>query len=1062
MSKKVKETVFARSSLCFGREVPAACAENIGGRHTAAVSTLNTRGIALRDAGPEQATCSSPRGRLMPFTLKRLETVCSATACVEEHEEHALESTTAKMLESDMQMEDSLGTIKNILKGMLESSDTKKSMHMLHSVLSSTYLSNKDIVELCDFSFDVLHTDSASLLQVYFLFLDRIDKMELPATLSPVLNLLESHLFSGTNLHHIFRVFRKVHPPKVLNLLELVLKKIYEVDIGIKLVALDILLRESNTPVFFEELVSLYDSLDLRKVGGMEFRHFAIIKCFSLCIVFGRETAGGSRDSAPSAAACNKGPCVASAVFSEDNYIRCTNIVFTLPENSCIRGLVASCLKKMRICGLSRTFVVAFIVFNINKLRSTKRSPSMFLLSVFGKFLGVAHGLKERIYETVEEKVVYKGILKLNDRVESLAYVARAVFMFLLKVLKRSKGVRRGYGIWRRPEVREGDNVPEVHKEASTKSSSACAVPKITHSVSKIIRTLLKSDVEYIALAPREKAAAAEILKSHFPYQSPFMKELIVSFLDALGCQNTFSLLKDIADDTNITTRKKVFERLFKFASDTKKLPDIVRMYFSLLRDKCHIDVKFSTEALAGPFYFEVEKDIARYFNLSDTSICTLEKAVLVKHYAKYKPEEVSLDTVVCVLDDVEMVRVKKNSEYVNTVLKIAANLLAQGSMDAAKYPVGKGLRKRLETFCSQFIFYDVYVSQCAKILRLLGYKSFSGSGDYYTLINVCLGNRIETRPCTVYGKKALIAFLDNYPEEIRVHRKQVADMFKDTELLPDILKLLLVHIHAPDATEGPQHAHLEVQRSSTATELYFNFVSTHQECIFEIADAEHSTKVLVLAYRLLARATHVGAVLSQLSVPRILKIIYRCDSLRPDRIVALYARDITNTLHETLEFLLGTESIQKEVTVHAQHNSMQQPMGTERRCILGEIFSSIRGEKDRYLFMEKLMLLANTENVFHISKALVRLDLNAKEVKVLDMCMKEAMQSMLLTESAEMQNLHNVVVAYVLGGYRKMLRTRKQISNLEEAERLAGIDKYTDRDMQFILELGSPYQFFE
>lgn len=1061
MSKKMKETVFARSSLCFGREGPAACVEKIGGRHMAAVSAPDTCGMALHQARTEHGACTSSGAHLMPFSLKRPEAECSAPACADECEEHMLEGTAAKVQEPNMQAGGSICGIKDIVRSMLVGGDTKTSMQLLHAALSSTYLSSKEIVELCDFSFDVLHSDSASLLQVYFLLLDRVDRTELPATLSPMLNLVESHLFGGTNLHHIFRVFRKVHPPKVLNLLELVLKKIYEIDVGIKLVALDILLREKSTPAFFEELVSLYDHLDTRKVEGMEFRHFAIIKCFSQCIVSGREAAGGSGGSAPSAGAGRRDMCAPSCVFSEDSYIRCTNTVFAPPENSCLRGLVASCLKRLRTCGLSRTFVVAFTVFNINKLRPTKKCPSAFLLSVFGKFLGMTHGLKERIFETTEEEVVYRGILKLDNTGESLAYVARAVFMFLLRVLKRSKSVRRGYGALRRPEVQEGGSVPETRTEASDPSTSACAAPRATHSVGKVIRTLLKADVEYIALAPREKIAAAEILKAHFPHQSPFVRELIVAFLDALGYHNTFSLLKDVAGDTSTAIRKKVFERLLRFAGDPEKLPDIVGVYFALLREKCPCDVKFPTQALARPFYFEEEKEIARYFHLSDTSIDTLEKAVLVKHYAKYRPEEVNPDAVVCVLDDVEMVKVKKNSEYVNTVLKIAANLLAQGGRDAAKCPMGRGLRKRLEAFCSQFVFYDVYVFQCAKVLRLLGYTSLGGSGDYYTLINACLGNRVEAWPSTTYGKKALVAFLDNHPEEIRVLRRQVADLLKDTELLPDVLKLLLVHIHAPETAEGPQRAPLEAQRSSTTAELYFNFVSTHQECIFAIADAEHTTNVLVLAYRLLARATHIGAVLSQLSVPRILRIMYRCESLRPDRVVMLYARDIINTLQDTLGLLLGTEPTQKEGAAHAQHSTGRHSAGTARRCILGEIFSAIRGERERCQFVEKLVLLANTENVFHIARALVRLDLSAKEARALDACMKEAMQSMLLTESAEMANLHNVVVAYVLGGYRNMLRTRKQIANLEEAERLAGTSEYTECEMQFILGLGSPDQIF-
>lgn len=1062
MSKKVKETVLTRSSISLGRGSTGTCIEKQGRRPMMAIDAPDACGRALFDANPKKEENLSSGGGLRPFSLKKPKLRHGAEIPTEEGGSRTGESAIAKRLEPHLGKEDSTHAIKEILRGMLDDSDTKRPLHLLQTALSSTYLSNEDIIQLCDFSFDMLHSNTESLLQVYFIFLDRIDKTELPATFPSVLNLVESYLLNSTNLHYIFRIFRKVHPPRVLNLLELVLKRIYEVDIGIKLIALDILLKESSTPAFFEELISLYDHVDQRKVEGMDFRHFAIIKCFSSCIVPCKENASDPRDT-PNArpdTACEKGSHAASSLFSEDSYIKCTNTIFSSLENSCLRGVVASCLKKLRTCGLSRTFVIAFIVFNINRLRPTKKYPSIFLLSVFGKFLGLSHGLKERIFETVDEEIVYRGILKLNNTSESLVYVTRAVFMFLLRLLKRSKVVRKGFGAHSGPETDDAECRRESTQanggpKAGTRSSSACTSTKMTHAVGKIIRALLKVDIEYIGLSPREKIAVVEILKSHFPFQSPFIKELMVAFLDALGYQNIFGLLKNIANDTNTIIRKKVFERLLRFFGDSEKLPDIVRIYFSLLRDKCYSDVKFCSQALAKPFYFEEDKSIAKHFHLSDVNMDTLEKAVLIKHYAKYNPEEVSLEAAVGVLDDTEMVKVKKNSEYVNTILKIVANLLRHSSENVVKCPVSRGIRKKLETFCNQFIFYDVYVSQCAKVLRLLGYSSLGGCGDYYSLINACLGNKIEIRPSSIHGKKALLAYLDHHPEEILVLRRHVIGLFKNVEVLPDLLKLLLTHIHPPETDGGPRCASLEGQKSSTTAELYFNFVSTYQECIFAVADTEQPIDVLVLAYRLLVCATHIGAVLSQLSVPRILGIIYRCGSLSADRIVMLYAKDIINTLQDTLGFVLGIESkyCQRKPELHLPE--------TERRCILGEIFSSIRCERDRLLFVEKLVSLANTGNVFYIAKALVRLEMDAKEAKALNICIKEAMQSILFTESSDMENMHNIAIAYVLSQYKNMLRTRKCAANLGEAERLAEIDEYTEHEKRFILELGNSIQLF-
>ncbi|KAL0263995.1 UNVERIFIED_CONTAM: hypothetical protein PYX00_011024 [Menopon gallinae] len=949
--------------------------------------------------------------------------------------------------------EDGAHAIGEILRDMPGCSDTKRALHLLEAVLASTYLSSRDIVGLCDLSFDLLRSDTESLLRVYFLLLERVDKTELPVSFPSVLGLVETHLLGNTSLHHVFRVFRKVHPPRVMNLLELVLKKVCEADIGIKLVALDILLKENSTPAFFEDLVSLYDHVDARKTEGMEFRHLAIVRCFSSCVVQCRESGGGTER------------CVATGVFSEDNYIRCANAVFASQESSCLRGVTASCLKRLRTCGSSRTFVIAFIVFHINRLRSTKKCPSAFLLSVFGKFLGLTHSLGERIFETVSEETVYRGVLKLSNTGESLAYVARAIFMFLLRLLKRSRASRRGLGRQRMAGVADaecrGEDAQEVERaKAGPCRSSAETFKKAAHTVGRIIRTLLKADAEYIGLSTREKVAAVEILKSHFHHQSPSVKELIVAFLDALGYQSTFGLLRSIANDTSTAVRRRVFERLLRFAGDPDKLPDVVGVYFSLLRDGCHCDVSFGTQALARPFYLEEEKEIARHFRLSDTSMDTLERAVLVKHYVKYKPEEASLDAAVCVLDDTEMVKVKKNSEYVNTILKIAASLLARASKGATACAVGRSLRKRLEAFCTQFVFYDVYVAQCARVLRLLGYTSLGGAGDYYTLINACLGNRTEARTNTVHGRKALVAYLDHHPEEILVYRRHVVDLFQDAEVLPDLLKLLLTHIRSRETEDGPKCAPLEVQRSSTTAELYFNFVSTCQECIFEVANTDQPAHVLVLVYRLLSRATHIGAVLSQLSVPRMLRIIHRCRSLSPDRAVMLYTRDIINTLQDTLGFVLGTEAGPREG--HGQQQGPELcPVERERRCMLGEIYTSIRSERDRLLLVEKLVSLANPGNVFHISKALVRLDMSAKEARALDTCIRETMQSMLVTESGDSENLHCIAIAYALSLHRRMLRTRRCAAGLEEAERLAEASEYAAHERRFILELGSPAQFF-
>lgn len=1053
MDRKEKETVLAQSigfraegQKKMYLEKRKVCADVSG-------DILGTCQMELFDADTARQMALLPV-LVKPIVAKRPKVARNITEFISEHSTCLNTATVLESIGTPDEMESTVSRVEGVLKGLLVE-DAKKQLHVFQSLVSSNYFSTADLVHLCNYAFDLLQPNPELLLHVYFALLDKMDKIETPVTFSSALSLVESCLFNNINFHFVFKVFRKMHPPRVLNLLELVLKKIYEIDISIKLMAFDILLKEKSSAVLFEELVSTYVHLDTRKTtDGMEFRHFVIARCFSACIIQRqdnkRNSTGGDVDP-------NKENEIAHH-FIEENYIRCTNVAFVSFDDAHMRETVTSCLTKLKTCGLARTLVVAFIVFNINKLRATKKHPHMFLVLVFGRFLNLSCDRDERMCETVEEEVFYRGVLKLHSTRESLIYVARAVFMFLLKTLKRSKSFMKSA-----PSTvlaaRTGRKGSVTGNEKKSDELADKGGEKMSHCIGKIIKTLAKVDVKYINLTSKERIAVVEILKSHFPFQSPFVKELIISFLDRMKYPNIFGLLLELSKNANTNIKKKAFERLLRFASDEAKAPDVIKVYFSLLKEKQYQKIRFDARILAEMFYFEEEKEIARYFDLGDTRVDTLEKAVLVKHYSKYKPEEVNLEAVTDVLDDVEMVKVKRNAEYVNTVLKIVLNILGGGKSSIERSYVSRTLRKKLELFCNTFVFYDVYVVHCAKILRLLGYSCLQGSSEYYTLINTCLGNKADVKSDSIYGKKALLAHLEYFPDESAKYKRQLVEIFGCEEVLPDLLKLLLKHLRTLDVKAKTEASKQSLQRGSTTSEFYFNFISTNQQCIFA-AIGIRLLRTQVLVYRLLIEATIYGAILPQLSAPCILRLIYRCKTLSADRVVTFCMKEIIGTLQETLDFVLSERNTALLGEADGERPALEANDGSARLLFV-DIFSSIAPEKERLAFVEKLSQLLSPQNVVYVARSLLKMDLSSREQKVVSTSLRELAQSVPLSDATDTMNLKNILLVFVLSQYRSSLKAKCRVDTVR-IERMLEKEEFDNEEKQFIQKLSDDIQLFK
>lgn len=1085
MDRKSKEMLLASSSIGFRGTGGNMHAKSVEEDVQLDKDTLETCQLRVFNVNVSQ---KSPNPVfLRPVLTKRPMLTQDITEFISEYGTCLNTDSEPTKMELGAKQVNAVVLIRETLLGLRDACDDKKTLQAVLSAAGRCYLSDEDLASICDHVFDIMGSNTDLMLQIYFKFLEKMDKPVIPSTFPSILNLVETYLFNSTNLHFIFKVFRKINAQRITDILELVLKKVYEIDIEIKLVAFDILLKKKNRTALFEDLLSCYEHLDSRKVDGMEFSHFIIIKGFSSCIALtndsGRKNSNGCIESVSDTGvdkAKERVGYVSKSVFSEENYIRCTNIIFDIPDNTVLKEIALSCLKKLKTCGLSRTFVICFAVFNINKYRATKKYPHSFLLTVFSKFLDLSPTFSEGIFETLDEELVYKGILKLNNTRDSLVYVSRAIFMFLLKTLKRCKGGSKGRtGQKRRRLISRETPSQGNFPDHPGKSKSKCgrdASSKTSYTIGKMIKTLTKVEIRYINLTEKEKTATIQILKTHFSYQSSFIKEIIIAFLDKMNYQNVFFLLLELSKDASLSIRKKVFERLLKFRNDKEKVFDVVRVYFSLLKEDSIHNVSFGTQSLAEVFYFEEEKHIARHFHLSDIEVDSIQKAVLVKHYSLYKPEDVCLETVVRVLEDIEMVKIKKNSEYVNTILKIVLHVLTKRKERPGRSYIERSVRKKIEHFCNSFIFYDVYVVQCGKILKSLKYTALNGSGDYYTLINASLGRDVEIRVDSLYGKKALLAYLDYHPERSFDWKACLLDFLKCKEVQPELLKLLLKNLNPLERKErrASNEPNLGVSRKSTVAEFYFNFISLNQLTLFDIADSAASPKIQMLVYKLLMESTCAGAILPQLSIPYILKIMYRCRSLCVDKVVAMYPKYVVSTFSETLSAIFEAaqnlkcenDEIQNErKSSHESScsNDLQVPIQHDRdeRPIITDIFSSFRNEKDRLLFVEKLGMLLDARNALYITRSLISISLNNKELKMFNFYLKDAIQSVDMRETSNETNLKNVLVVFALGHYRLMLKTRTSI-DISRVECLLSKASYTQEEKLFIQGLKNSIQLFE
>ena len=899
-----------------------------------------------------------------------------------------------------------------------------------------------------------------------------------------MLDVVESLLLRGASLRIVFKVFGKLHPRRVLDILELALRKTYEVGVEEKLLAFDVLADARNKVELFEALVSSYDHLDSRHVDGMEYRHLVLARAFLLCIVASpnrnveREGGCASAD-APGLGdqhrVADAGTCDRGARFSEESYIKCVNAVFAAKDEELARETVFACLKKFKSSGCFRVFVVSFIVFSINKLRASGRGSPPFFLSVFARFLDVFSESGRKLVWTTEESAVYAGVLKSEDVGESLAYVARAVFMFLLKILGKRRAAARRETALRGPKLLRASQRAACGDSTGARGcgdtplagrGGACPLRSKAQTTARAIRALLKVDMERIGLTGGEKFAAAEILRPHFAHQTPYLRELMVTFFWKMKHQGAYAALLEMARDANTSVRRKVFERLLDFRADRSKLREIVAVYFSLLRRNCVPRTRFDASAVAPPFYLEVEKEIARHFELDNVSVEGVEKAVLVEHYSRYKPLEVSLEAVSGVLDDHEMAKARKNAEYINAILGIVSNIISFCVSRGGGVYMGTDARKRLERFCNTFIFYDVYVNACGRILRALGYTGFNGEGDYYVLVNASLGRKVDPSTGTPCERKALVTYLEHHPEEGCNLRELLDGLFGFDDVLPEYLSLIMRNITGDTAGGVPARKKVCVAEKSTVSEFYFSLVSSNHSALFAAIERVRDTELDVSMYRLLLEATSAGAILPQLSLPYILRIIHRCPRIPVERVASLYSDTIVKTMSDVLRLVMaesGTappelgpgyrtgQDASSAAPESCYRGALAARALVEKRRIVSELLAEIRDERERHAFVVKLSSLLTLENMSYVAESLAVCELDQGEIGVLCASLRELAQSVPVgSEATEDASIKGMLVVTIINAHIQMLKTGKA-PDIRGTVEMLRMQRYTEEERTLV-----------
>lgn len=824
-------------------------------------------------------------------------------------------------------------------------------------------------------------------MEIYFIFLEKFDiKSEIPY-FGMLLDLLEHKIigqeikFDLMNLviNNFGRILSKDKNIRVCNILSLLLKSNYCVDINLVIKAFNILLENSNPLELMNDLLTEYPNItDLKATKQISLNDFVIIRCHSHAII-------------------NDG------IFVEPNYISITNMLFNSPvSNSIMENILGNILR----CSNSRVVVISYLVYFINKYKNTKYKLTDFIIKTMCKYLTIIDQIEEEykipeesknisLNETTSEEIIYSAILNMKNTLQSLTFVYKVTISFLLKLL--SKG---GYS-------------------------------------SKIIRHFSK--LKFRNLDQAEKCKAVEIIRG-FRYTGKL--EYIAVILYNLG-SNAFDLylklvilnhkyleaLLEFKEDPIYLERiDDVFLRALatctpKYVTsknnrkDKNNNPEWLRKISSEL-----IYSKESLQQFAKCFKLQQDKSIIRYVSIPQgllISNLNYETSILLRHITEYDPEgfkDYKVGIVQILVRDQENLKNKSKIGYFKNILK---------SIYFIYEYLNEKLLGRIKEICLKYIFYDCYVIECGLILNRMKYSgrfnriakspvstASESNNDYIDLVEVSLGHKLnpDLGFRTPHSRRALICYLSYNPTDFSNYKTEIQKHISVTEdfsVLRDLLELLLKNVNLYDS--------------------YFQFVSHSQFLLFELFNLE-MPEINDLLYELIYTATVNKAILVDMSLKYLIKGILMSEvkiDLLVFKFYKVLIQKIGIIISTTIEFI-GNRSLNNQNKGLDDHRNKGLD---DHRNILVEIFNYLVENTERNLFishMNSQLAFTNKVQTIYILNTLMAIDFPFDYKPILE-SLKSLTSYIIVTDDCnDIENLRNILFLNFIKEFRLFLKVKK------------------------------------
>ncbi|KAF7683513.1 hypothetical protein TCON_1281 [Astathelohania contejeani] len=503
-----------------------------------------------------------------------------------------------------------------------------------------------------------------------------------------------------------------------------------------------------------------------------------------------------------------------------------------------------------------------------------------------------------------------------------------------------------------------------------------------TQSKFKILKTLSYAKPELALLKENEVIGIVKILTNILDEDLCYSgKELILEIIHKLKYKKYYNILINMARKfkpiaiKQTPLQQSVFKKIIPFIYDTRKMDEIIILYFRLLKNGVDMDlneiINNSSEEYKEKlidrfsylFYLQEDYSIAQHISVPMEFISGLENenkrcSKLLKYYSLYHPEDfIDQDIWGYLLEaDSKSIETSKNVEYYNDLISIAINLNNSISLES-------DIITNLINFAHRWIFYQPYLKKCAKLLKSLTgetyfnkYKTIyiknEGKSKYIMCIMAILGDirpylNIENND-PVFDQ-AIIYYLYENPEYFLVYEKQLKYIIRSSNLnlLIEILKLIKKYINISHTPES---------------EFIFTFISSEQSIILNLITHDEGV-ISQLAFEMAYEALLMGAIIPQIGIVPLITFLAKNCVLenRFCALVRLYYPIIINSITSILRSSSIYQNSTKELL-----NGIICLLIKDRNRFLTKIINSLRYETGlvfTYFTLQNIFKMELTKN---------------------------------------------------------------------------------------------------